>query len=45
MKSGMTRLALGAAALLLAASALAEPVADLEGPIGGWRNSKLTNEL
>ena len=45
MKSGMTRLALGAATLLLAALALAEPVADLEGPIGGWRNSKLTNEL
>lgn len=45
MKSGMTRLALGTVALLLAASALAEPVADLEGPIGGWRNSKLTNEL
>lgn len=45
MKTAMTRLGSGAAALLLAASALAEPVVHLEGPIGGWRNSKLTNEL
>ena len=45
MKAWTTRVAMGAAALLLGASVAAEPVVDLEGPIGGWRNSKLTNEL
>lgn len=32
----MTQMTVGAAALLLGVSALAEPVADLDGPIGGW---------
>lgn len=41
----LRRLGAGWGTGLLALSAVAGSVADLEGPIGGWRHSGLTNEL